>query len=194
MKLVEEKIKAEGKALDSQVLKVDSFMNHQVDPKFMKQIGDAFAKAFHGKRITKILTLESSGIAPAVMTGLVLGVPVLFGRKKTSLTLQNGLLSAEVYSFTKQESSTISVSAEYLQQTDVVLIIDDFLANGQAALGLLDICRQAGAEVAGIGAVIEKVFQDGGRKLREQGVMVESLAKITALEEGEVFFEEEVKA
>ena len=135
----------------------------------MLEIGKEFAKRFANKGITKVLTIESSGIAPSVFAGLELGVPVVFARKRKSLTLINDLLTSSVHSFTKDETNEISVSNKYINENDVVLIIDDFLANGQAALGLVDIVEQANANVAGIGIVIEKGFQDGGKQLREKG-------------------------
>jgi len=192
MELLKNKIIDEGNVLSDTVLKVDSFLNHQIDPVFMQQIGEEFKVRFADAGITKILTIESSGIAPATMTGLQLGVPVIFARKRKSLTLTDNLYSAEVHSFTKKETNEISVSKKFLESDDVVLIMDDFLANGQAAFGLLQIAEQAGVNVAGLGIVIEKGFQDGGRRLREQGVRVESLAIIESLSDGKVAFKEEV--
>ncbi|OCA92797.1 xanthine phosphoribosyltransferase [Pseudobacillus wudalianchiensis] len=190
MKSLQEKIIKDGNVLSDQVLKVDSFLNHQIDPKLMKEIGEEFASRFTNDKITKILTIESSGIAPSVMAGLVLGVPVVFARKRKSLTLTQDLYTADVYSFTKQETNPIAVSKSFITNEDRLLIIDDFLANGQAALGLLDIAEQAGASVAGIGIVIEKAFQDGGNLLREKNVRVESLARVQSLENGKVTFAE----
>lgn len=188
MELLKKQIERDGMVLSDKVLKVDSFLNHQIDPELMHEIGKEFANRFSGKGITKILTLESSGIAPSVMAGMQMGVPVIFARKRKSLTLVNDLLTAEVYSFTKQETNEISVSNKFLQPNDHVLIIDDFLANGEAALGLVNIVNQAGATVSGIGIVIEKSFQDGGRKLRDLGFHVESLAMIESLTDNKVKF------
>lgn len=188
------KIKAEGKVLSDTVLKVDSFLNHQIDPQLMKEIGQEFADLFHDEGITKIITIESSGIAPATMAGLVMDIPVVFARKRKSLTLSKNLYSASVYSFTKKESTEISVSGDFIQPHDVVLIIDDFLANGQAVLGLIDIIGQAGARLSGVGIVIEKGFQTGGELLRKQGVRVESLAIVSSLENGQVDFTKEAQA
>ncbi|MGG4491895.1 xanthine phosphoribosyltransferase [Metabacillus idriensis] len=193
MKQLQEKIKNEGKVLSNQVLKVDSFLNHQIDAFLMKEVGKEFAERFKNDGITKIVTLESSGIAPSVMTALELNVPVIFARKRKSLTLTDQLLTASVYSFTKQEENTIAVSGEHLSSEDRVLVIDDFLANGQAALGLAEIVGQAGASLAGIGIVIEKSFQEGGKILREKGFRVESLARIKSLENHEVQFLEETE-
>jgi len=190
MELLVEKIKNEGIVLSSSVLKVDSFLNHQIDPQLMLEIGKEFAQRFADSGITKVLTIESSGIAPAVMAGLQLNVPVVFARKRKSLTLVNNLITASVFSFTKEETSEISVSNQYLSENDKVLIIDDFLANGQAALGLAEIASKAKATIAGIGIVIEKGFQNGGCLLRENGYRVESLAVISSLEDGLVSFEQ----
>ncbi|WP_102262367.1 xanthine phosphoribosyltransferase [Mesobacillus jeotgali] len=190
MELLIEKIKNEGTVLSSSVLKVDSFLNHQIDPHLMLEIGKEFAQRFADSGITRILTIESSGIAPAVMAGLQLNVPVVFARKRKSLTLVNNLFTASVYSFTKEETSEISVSNQYLSENDNVLIIDDFLANGQAALGLAEIATKAKASIAGIGIVIEKGFQDGGSLLRDKGYRVESLATISSLDDGSVSFKQ----
>ncbi|HHT7236515.1 MULTISPECIES: xanthine phosphoribosyltransferase [Bacillus] len=188
MKVLQEKILNEGKVLSGDVLKVDAFLNHQIDPVLMQEIGKEFAKRFKEENITKIVTIESSGIAPAVMAALELGVKVVFARKRKSLTLQDNMYVAKVYSFTKQETNEISLSRNHIDENDHVLIIDDFLANGQAALGLMSLVEQAEASIAGIGIVIEKAFQDGGKKLREQGVRVESLAEIASLDNGTVTF------
>ncbi|WP_100331367.1 xanthine phosphoribosyltransferase [Bacillus xiapuensis] len=191
MQSLKDKIVQEGKVLSKDVLKVDSFLNHQIDPQLMKEMGQEFARLFAEEGITKILTIESSGIAPSVMTALELNVPAVFARKRQSLTLTEDLLTAEVYSFTKQQSNRIAVARQFLSKKDRVLIMDDFLANGQAALGLLDIAEQAGVYVAGIGIVIEKAFQDGGRLLREKNVRVESLVRVQSLKNGQVIFAEE---
>ncbi len=188
MNLLKQKIEQEGIVLSDAVLKVDSFLNHQIDPHLMLEIGKEFSRLFEEEGITKILTIESSGIAPSVMTGLKLNVPVIFARKRKSMTLINDLLTAKVHSFTKGETNEISVSNKYIHEEDRVLIIDDFLANGQAALGLIDIVKQAKAHIVGIGIVIEKAFQDGGQILRDQGYRVESLARISSLTEGKVKF------
>ncbi|WP_040286777.1 xanthine phosphoribosyltransferase [Sporosarcina koreensis] len=192
MQLLKNKIMEEGKVLPGNVLKVDSFLNHQIDPALMQAIGDEFAEKFGQSGLTKILTLESSGIAPSVMAGLKLGIPVVFARKRKSLTQNSALYSASVYSYTKQESNEISVSQAHISGDDTLLIIDDFLANGQAVLGLLDIAEQSGASVAGVGIVIEKGFQPGGDMLREKGCRVESLAIIESLENSRVTFKEAV--
>lgn len=191
MEKLKEKIMAEGQVLSDDVLKVDTFLNHQLDPALMSEIGKEFAKRFKEMGITKIVTIESSGIAPSVMAGLELQIPVLFARKKKSLTLQDDLYTASVYSFTKQEENQICIGRKFLNEQDTVLIIDDFLAKGQAALGLVDLVKQAGAKIAGFGIVIEKEFQDGGDQLRKKGYRVESLARIESLEGGMVTFKKE---
>ncbi|KUP42174.1 xanthine phosphoribosyltransferase [Bacillus halotolerans] len=194
MEALKRKIEEEGVVLSDQVLKVDAFLNHQIDPLLMKQIGDEFAARFEKDGVTKIVTIESSGIAPAVMAGLQMGVPVVFARKHKSLTLTDNLLTSSVYSFTKQTESQIAVSGNHLSDQDRVLIIDDFLANGQAAFGLVSIVQQAGASVAGLGIVIEKSFQPGREELVKLGYRVESLARIESLEKGKVSFVQEVRS
>lgn len=188
MKLLEEKINADGRVLNENVLKVDSFLNHQIDPQLMNEIGKEFARLFQNDSITKIVTIESSGIAPAVMTGLHMNVPVVFARKRKSATLMEDLLTARVHSFTKNETHDLSISKQYIAENDRVLIIDDFLANGQASLALVKMAEQANAVVAGIGIVIEKSFQPGANLLKQEGYRVESLARISSLSNGEVKF------
>ncbi|GAA4999361.1 xanthine phosphoribosyltransferase [Acinetobacter puyangensis] len=188
MYALQQKILSEGIVLSEQVLKVDAFLNHQIDPELMRQIGVEFAERFKDAGITKIITIEASGIAPAVMTGLVLGVPVIFARKYQSLTLKDDLYRSKVFSFTKQTESTIAISNKYLHVEDKVLIIDDFLANGHAALALVDLISQANATVCGIGIVIEKSFQTGRKLLDEKGFKVESLARVASLTDGKVSF------
>ncbi|NWQ43810.1 xanthine phosphoribosyltransferase [Bacillus sp. EB106-08-02-XG196] len=188
MRLLEEKIKKDGRVLNENVLKVDAFLNHQIDPSLMNEIGKEFAQLFAGEGITKIVTIESSGIAPAVMAGLYMNVPVVFARKRKSVTLTDDLLTASVHSFTKNETNELAIGRKFINENDKVLIIDDFLANGQAALALVEMVNQANAEVAGIGIVIEKSFQPGAAKLKELGLRVESLARIASLSNGEVTF------
>ncbi|KIS03544.1 xanthine phosphoribosyltransferase [Paucilactobacillus wasatchensis] len=188
MRELEQRIKSDGVVLSGDVLKVDQFLNHQVDPDLMFAIGQRFAHLFADNQITKILTVESSGIAPAVMTGLQLHVPVIFARKHKSLTLTDDLYTADVKSFTKQTQNKITVSKKYISADDHVLIIDDFLANGQAVFGLLEIANQADLKVEGVGIVIEKSFQPGAQKIKDQGIRLESLAKIKSLANGQVTF------
>lgn len=191
MKLLKEKVLNEGIVLSDQVLKVDSFLNHQMDPILMKEVGREFTRRFEGEEITRVLTIESSGIAPGIMTALELEVPLIFARKQKSLTLREDILVEKVYSFTKQESNEITVAKKFMKPGDRVLIIDDFLANGEAAFGLARIVEQAGAEVVGIGIVIEKAFQPGGKLLKEKGYRVESLVRLAALKDGQVTFAED---
>ena len=185
---LKQKIREEGIVLSDQVLKVDAFLNHQIDPALMQLIGDEFARLFADSGVTKIVTIEASGIAPAVMTGLKLGVPVIFARKHQSLTLTENLLTASVYSFTKQTENTVAISPRHLNSSDRVLVIDDFLANGKASQALISIIKQAGATVAGLGIVIEKSFRGGRAELDSQGYRVESLARVKSLEGGVVTF------
>lgn len=172
------------------VLKVDRFLTHQVDPQLMAAIGQDFANYFAEEKITKVVTLEASGITPAVFTALSLDVPMIYARKSKSLTLSDELLTSSVYSFTKQVTSDISISRHLLTEEDTVLIIDDFLANGQAAKGLIELCQQAGANVAGLGIVIEKSFQSGRQLLEDAGIHVYSQARIASLDNGEITFVE----
>ncbi|WP_125606959.1 xanthine phosphoribosyltransferase [Lapidilactobacillus bayanensis] len=191
MRELEQRIKIDGQVLGEDVLKVDSFLNHQIDPQLMYNMGEEFHRLFTDKKITKILTVESSGIAPAVMAGLSFQVPVVFARKHKSLTLKDHLYTATVYSFTKKVSNEISISKKFLNHDDHVLIIDDFLANGQAVQGLMEIIDAAGATLEGVGIVIEKTFQKGRQLLDEHGVEVQSLARIKAFEDGQVVFVDE---
>ncbi|EJF34848.1 adenine/guanine phosphoribosyltransferase family protein [Weissella koreensis KCTC 3621] len=190
MKLLEERIKQDGRVIGTEVLKVDNFLNHQVDPALMEAMGQEFARLFKDEKIDRILTVESSGIAPAVFTALALNVPMVFARKKQSLTLTDDNYVADVYSFTKQETNHIIVDKRFIQAGERILLIDDFLANGQAVQGMLEIAKAAQAEVVGAGIVIEKTFQKGRALLNEQGLKVESLARIQAFEDGKVIFAE----
>lgn len=190
MKLLEERILKDGDVLGENILKVDSFLTHQVDFELMQEIGKVFADKYKEAGITKVVTIEASGIAPAVYAAQALGVPMIFAKKAKNITMTEGILTAEVYSFTKQVTSQVSIVSRFLSNDDTVLIIDDFLANGQAAKGLLGIIGQAGAKVAGIGIVIEKSFQDGRDLLEKTGVPVTSLARIKAFENGRVVFAE----
>ncbi|MGX7210551.1 xanthine phosphoribosyltransferase [Enterococcus innesii] len=188
MEKLVERIKTHGNVLGEGVLKVDQFLTHQVDYELMKEIGTVFAQRFQGSGITKVVTIEASGIAPALYTAEQLQVPMIFARKAKSLTMDEELLTASVYSFTKLVTSQVSISKKFLSSEDTVLIIDDFLANGQAAKGLIELCQQAGANVVGIGIVIEKSFQSGRQLLEEMGIPVVSLARIASLSEGQVSF------
>ncbi|MBY5034480.1 xanthine phosphoribosyltransferase [Streptococcus gallolyticus] len=190
MKLLEDRILKDGNVLGEGILKVDSFLTHQVDFELMQEIGKVFAENYKDAGITKVVTIEASGIAPAVYAAQALNVPMIFAKKHKNITMTEGILTAEVYSFTKQVTSTVSITDKFLNEDDVVLIVDDFLANGQAAKGLLEIIQQAGARVAGVGIVIEKSFQTGRALLEEAGVPVTSLARIKEFKENTVVFTE----
>ena len=181
MEALKERILRDGKCLEGGILKVDGFINHQMDPVLMKSIAVEFVRRFASADINKIVTIEASGIAPAIMTGYLLELPVVFAKKKKPVTME-GMLTTSVFSFTKQKSYDICLSGEFLGRGDRVLFIDDFLANGNAAKGIIDLVGQAGAELAGMGFVIEKAFQHGGDYLRQAGIRVESLAVIESLD------------
>ena len=190
MKLLEDRIVKDGSVLSDTVLKVDSFLTHQVDTGLMKEIGKVFSEAYKDAGITKIVTIEASGIAPALYTAETMQVPMIFAKKAKNITMTEGILSADVYSFTKQTTSQVSIASKFLSEDDVVLIVDDILANVQAAKGLISIIEQAGAKVAGVGIVIEKSFQDGRQFLEKEGVRVTSLARLQSLENGQITFME----
>ena len=189
MESLKQRILQDGKIISPEVLKVDGFINHQLDPQLLMAIGVEFARRFAYSHVNKILTIEASGIAPAVMTGYCMGIPVIFAKKQTPNTMDNPYV-AEVHSFTKGKDYTIVASREYLKPGDKILCIDDFLAYGNAALALSSLIEQAGAHLAGMGFVIEKTFQQGGELLRAKGIHVESLARIESLEGNTVTFSE----
>ena len=188
MRLLKEKIKNEGIVLNNSILKVDAFLNHQIDPELMMELGREFSKRFADKEVTKILTVESSGIAVALTTALFFHVPVVFARMQRPSTMNENLYSTKVFSFTKNVTNNVSVSKKFLPPGENILILDDFLANGEAAMGLVDLVHQAGSNVVGIGIVIEKSFQPGRNRLIEAGYQVESLARIKAFEKGQIVF------
>lgn len=188
MELLRQRIINDGKVIGTDILKVDSFLNHQLDVGLLYEIGREFKRRFEGGRVTKILTVEASGIAVACIAALHFNVPVVFAKKTEARNLDSETYECDVFSFTKNKSYRIRVSKKYLKPGDRVLILDDFLANGKAVFGLKDIVEQAGAELAGIGIVIEKGFQDGGRLLREVGVRLESLAVIASMQQGTIVF------
>lgn len=181
MKALKERIQRDGKCFEGGILKVDNFINHQMDPILMKSMAVEFVRRFASTDINKIITVEASGIAPAIMVGYLLELPVVFAKKKTPSTMEN-MLSTSVYSFTKQRSYSVCVSSDYLKKGDKILFIDDFLANGNAAKGIIDLAKQAEAEIVGMGFLIEKEFQHGGDELRKLGIHVESLAIIESLD------------
>ena len=181
MELLKQRILAEGKALSDSVLKVDIFLNHQVDPELMQQVGLDFAGHFKDHGITRVLTIESSGIAPAVYTAQALGVPMIILKKQTSKILNGQVYQTNITSFTKGTSYELTLSKEYVAKDDRLLIIDDFLANGEAAMGAVRLAKMAGASVAGIGILIEKSFQKGRKRLIDAGYEVYSQARIARL-------------
>ena len=176
MKILKDRILKDGRCYPGGILKVDNFINHQMDPILMKSIGVEFVRRFASTPINKIITVEASGIAPAIMVGYLLELPVVFAKKKKPSTMEN----------TKQRSYDVCVSKDFLRPGDRVLFIDDFLANGNAAKGIMELVKQAGAELVGMGFIIEKAFQHGGDELREQGIHVESLAIIESLDNCEI--------
>ena len=176
---------SDGRCFPGGILKVDNFINHQMDPILMKSIAVEFVRRFASEKINKVLTIEASGIAPAIMVGYLLELPVVFAKKKKPSTMQN-MLTTSVYSFTKDRTYDVCVSSDFLCKGDRVLFIDDFLANGNAARGIMDLTAKAGAELVGMGFIIEKAFQHGGDMLREAGIRVESLAIIDSLDNCEI--------
>ena len=188
MKLLEERIKKDGTIKPGGILKVDNFLNHQIDPELMFEMAQELKRLYAGCEITKILTVEASGIAMAIMAAYILGCPIVFAKKSRSKNIAEDVYSAEVASFTHGNTNTVVVSKEYLHPGEKILLIDDFLATGAALKGLLEICNQAGAEVVGCGIAVEKVFQGGGNELREKGIRVESLAMISSMTDDSIEF------
>lgn len=190
MKILKERIKKDGKTSDGNIVRVDSFLNHQIDAKLMKSIGEEFAKRFKDSGATLILTIESSGIAVGVMTALAMDLPMVFAKKSMSANINKDVYAAKLHSYTKNSDYTAIVSKQYISSNDKVLILDDFLAMGEAVNGLMSIVEQAGASVAGVGIVIEKGFQQGGEKLRKDGIRLESLAIIDDITNGSIVIRE----
>jgi len=189
MNALKERIVADGVAIGTEIVKVDSFLNHQIDVALLDEVGREFAERFQDCEVSKILTVEASGIAVACMAARNFGnIPVVFAKKTSPNTMTEEFYGAVVKSFTKGTSSIVRVSRKFLNQSDKVLILDDFLAHGEAALGMAELVEQAGAKLAGVGAVIEKQFQGGSRRLREKGVRVESLAVIESIRDGKINF------
>lgn len=188
MKLLKEKILSEGHALNENILKVDSFINHQVDPQLMRELGRDFAAHFGGQGVTKVATIESSGIAPALATAEEMGVPMIIFKKQPSKVLNDNLYQTMVTSFTKGVTYELTLSNRFIDENDHILIIDDFLANGEAATGAIRLVRKAHATVAGIGVLIEKAFQPGRSKVEETGVKVYAQASISKLGENLIEF------
>ena len=185
MKALKDRIKKDGRCFPGGILKVDNFINHQMDPILMKSMAVEFVRRFANTQINKVLTVEASGIAPAIMVGYILQLPVVFVKKKKPKTMEN-MLTTVVHSFTKDRDYTVCISNNFLTPDDRILFIDDFLAFGNAALGIVDLAKQSGAHIAGMGFIIEKAFQDGGNVLRNMGIHVESLAIIDSLDNCEI--------
>ena len=188
MQMLKEAILEKGKAINQDVLLVDSFLNHQVDVKLMQQVGEAFAAYFKDRGITRVITIESSGIAPASFTALAMGLPLVIMKKQTSRIMTGDLLQTTVRSFTKGTSYELTIKREFLVPGEKVLFIDDFLASGEAAFGMLRLAKEASIEVAGIGIVIEKAFQAGHDRLIGEGIDVYSLARVKSMSENHIEF------
>ena len=181
MKLLEEKIKKEGKVFEGDVLKVDRFLNHQIDVALISELGAEWKRLYEGTEINKILTIEASGIGIACIAALHFNVPVVFAKKTKTVNIASDVYTSKVESFTHKTTYDIIVSKEFLNSGDKVLIIDDFLANGKALEGLIALCEEAGATVAGIGIAVEKAHQPGGERIRSMGYRVESLARVKSM-------------
>ena len=191
MKLLQDRIRREGRVLPGNIVKVDGFLNHRVDTELMTQIADEFAKIFDTENITMVLTAEASGIALATICAQRYGVPMIFAKKAKSDNIEGGLYQSEIFSYTYKKKVTLLVAQHWLKPEDKVLIIDDFRAKGYAVHGLIDIVEQAGAQLMGIGIAVEKGFQHGGDDLREKGYNIHSLAIIDKAEPGCIEFREE---
>ena len=188
MNLLQERIQKEGKVLPGNIVKVDGFLNHRVDVAFLKEIAEDFYRIFKDEKPTMIATIEASGIALATVCADRFGIPMIFAKKAKSDNIEGGLYQSEIFSYTYKKKVNLILAAEWLGPSERVLIIDDFLANGEALRGLLDIIRQSGAETVGVGIAVEKGFQPGGARLREQGVNLHSLAIIESAENGKIIF------
>ena len=188
MELLEQRILRDGRLLPGGILKVDNFLNHQMDPVLLREMAREFRRLFEGERVDRVLTIEASGIAMAILVGLEFECPVVFAKKSKTKNLSDRLYRTEVASFTHGNTNTVIVSKDYLAPGDRVLLIDDFLATGAAFFGLRDLVEQAGATLVGAGAAIEKRFQGGGDRLRAEGIRVESLARIVSMDEGGIVF------
>ncbi|WP_414048903.1 xanthine phosphoribosyltransferase [Macrococcus animalis] len=186
MDFLQQKVIEDGVVIDGSILKVDSFLNHQIDAQLMNEIGKNLFETYKDKNITKILTIEASGIAPAIMAALHFNVPCLFAKKAQPSTLTEEIYSTEIHSYTKNKTNHVIISKKFLNKDDRVLIIDDFLANGEAALGLYSLVKQAGASCQGVGIVIEKSFQKGRQRLINEGLNVTSLCRIASLDNNQV--------
>lgn len=189
MKLLEDKILKDGLILEGDILKVDNFLNHQMDTVLLDEMGKEFSRLFDGKNINKILTIESSGIGIAVMASRYFNnCPVVFAKKGKSANVGGDVYGCEERSYTRNVVYNVQVSKKYLNENDNVLIIDDFLANGEALNALIEICHQAGASIAGCGIAITKAYQKGERRIADQGIEVQSLARIVDMHDGQIIF------
>lgn len=188
LQLLEEKIQNMGEIIGNDIVKVDMFLNHQIDVNLLCEIGKEFKRLFSDSNINKILTIEASGIGIACIAAQYFNVPVVFAKKGIHRNVGNDIYAGEVFSFTKNTNTQIGVSKKYITENDHILIIDDFLANGAAVKGLIGLCKQAGATVEGVGICIEKGFQPGGKELRDMGYHVESLAIINSIDDGKIVF------
>lgn len=191
MKLLQQRINEEGRVLDNRVLKVDGFLNHQIDPVLFQEIGKEIACRYQDAGITRIVTIEASGIALALMAAIELKVPLVFARKKKSILMVDDVYHAKVYSYTKEENYDITISKKFLPAGDKVLIIDDFLASGEAAMGLAKLVEAAGDTVVGMAIAIEKSFQPGRKRLEDAGYRVESLVRIKEFKDDKCVFLED---
>ena len=188
MELLEQRILTDGKLLPGGILKVDSFLNHQMDPKLLQAMAREFKRLYADVRVDRVFTIEASGIAMAILAGLEFDCPVVFAKKSKSKNISDALYKSEVPSFTHGNVNTVVVSREYLHAGENVLLIDDFLATGAALVGLRSLVEQAGGTVVGAGIAVEKVFQGGGDKLRAEGLRIESLARIASMDEDGIRF------
>ena len=191
MELLKKRIMEEGKILPGNIVKVDGFLNHRVDTELMEQIAEEFKKRFDTSKVTLVLTAEASGIALATICARAMGVPMVFAKKAKSDNIEGGLYQSDIFSYTYKKKVTLLVSKDWISADDKVLIVDDFMANGEAMRGLCDIVKEAGAELVGIGIAVERGFQHGGDRIREAGINIQSLAIIDSADENGFVFRED---
>lgn len=191
MELLKKRIMEEGKILPGNIVKVDGFLNHRVDTELMEQIAEEFKKRFDTSKVTLVLTAEASGIALATICARAMGVPMVFAKKAKSDNIEGGLYQSDIFSYTYKKKVTLLVAKDWISADDKVLIVDDFMANGEAMRGLCDIVKEAGAELVGIGIAVEKGFQHGGDRIREAGINIQSLAIIDSADENGFVFRED---
>jgi xanthine phosphoribosyltransferase len=189
MQILKDKIRKDAKIIDNRIIKVDNFLNHQLDISLFNEIGKEFKRRFANKEVTKIVTIETSGIAIASIAAQYFdNIPVVFAKKHAGVNMNQDVYEAKVYSYTKDQEYTIKISKEFLSPKDKVLIIDDFLASGSALMGLINLLSQSLVEISGAGIVIEKTFQEGRKRILEKGIQLESLAIIDSIKDGQVIF------